>query len=319
MSLPTSFTGRRLTALLPGIAAALLVSACAGNTDDTGIELRIMTFNIRYGTANDENNSWPNRNLLVIDVIREFAPDVLGVQEALRFQLDEVLAELSDYGEIGVGRDDGVKAGEYAAILYRSDRFEVNDSGTFWFSDTPAVPGSASWGNNVTRICTWAHLVDRTTNSGFYVYNVHLDHESQASREQSAELLASRIASRDESDPVIVTGDFNAGESNPVLRYLTGDLERAFAGTGATPASSELRDSYRAVHPDSDAVGTFNSFLGTATGEKIDAVLVSDDWQVLEATIVRTAVDGKYPSDHFPVVAVISAPASPSSPEGGGE
>jgi endonuclease/exonuclease/phosphatase family metal-dependent hydrolase len=319
MRLKAHFARLLLAWLFPAFCAVLLLSFCARDADDTGIEVKVMTFNIRYGTANDGDNSWPNRSHMAIDVVREFAPDVLGVQEALRFQLDEMLVGLDGYREIGVGRDDGIEAGEYAAILYRSERFDVHESGTFWFSDTPDVPGSASWGNNITRICTWAHLIDRTTGRGFYAYNVHLDHESQPSRERSAELLASRIRSRDESDPVIVTGDFNAGEGNSVQLYLTGKLERASTGPGAAPPSPELRDTYRVVHPDASAVGTFNSFQGDTTGEKIDAVLVSNEWRVSEADIVHTTVNGKYPSDHFPVVAVISVPNSPSSREGGGE
>ena len=292
------------------IVVAFLSSSCAANTDDVSAELKVMTFNIRYGTANDGDNSWPNRSHVVIDVIREFSPDVLGLQEALRFQLDELLVGLGDYSEIGVGRDDGMEAGEYAAILYRSERFDVHESGTFWFSDTPDVPGSSSWGNNITRVCTWAHFIDRTTSRGLYVYNVHLDHESQPSREHSAELLVSRIQSRDQSDPVIVTGDFNAGENNSVQLYLTGELERASTGPGTAPPPSGLQDTYRVLHPDDSAVGTFNSFQGSTTGDKIDAVLVSSEWRVSEAQIIHTAVNGRYPSDHFPVVAVISFPNS---------
>jgi endonuclease/exonuclease/phosphatase family metal-dependent hydrolase len=316
MRLRTHFARLLFASLYPTAAAVLLLSSCMRSADNNGIEVNVMTFNIRYGSANDGENSWPNRSHMVIDVVSDFAPDVLGLQEALRFQIDELLVGLGDYDEIGVGRDDGREAGEYAAILYRSERFDVHESGTFWFSDTPDVPGSTSWGNNITRICTWAHFIDRTTSRGFYVYNVHLDHESQPSRERSVELLASRILSRSTSDPVIVTGDFNAGEDNPVLLYLTGKLDRAFAGASAPLASPELRDTYRVVHPDSSAVGTFNSFRGVTTGDKIDAVLVSDEWQVSEATIIRTAVNGRYPSDHFPVVAVVSLPDSPGSSGG---
>lgn len=316
MRLRTHFARLLFAPLYPTAAAVLLLSSCVRSADDNGIEAKVMTFNIRYGTANDGENSWPNRSHMVIGVVSAFAPDVLGIQEALRFQIEELLVGLGNYGEIGVGRDDGKEAGEYAAILYRSQRFDVHESGTFWFSDTPGVPGSASWGNNITRICTWAHFIDRTTGRGFYVYNVHLDHESQPSRERSAELLASRISSRSTSDPVIVTGDFNAGEDNPVLRYLTGKLERAFAGTTTPPASPQLRDTYRAIHPDSSAVGTFNSFGGVTTGDKIDAVLVSDEWQVSDAAIIRTAVSGRYPSDHFPVVAVVSLPDQTASSGG---
>src|SRR5690606_11432004 len=135
---------------------------------------------------------------------------------------DEIAEALRGYGEIGVGRTDGKTRGEYAAILYRRDRLEPLDSGTFWFSDTPDVPGSTSWGNRITRICTWARFRDRTAGGEFYLYNVHLDHESQPSRERSAAMLSERVAQRNaEGAPVVVTGDFNADEDNPAVLRLT--------------------------------------------------------------------------------------------------
>jgi len=264
-----------------------------------------MSFNIRYGTANDGDDSWPNRSALAIGVIRHHTPDVLGVQEALRFQLDEMRSALPEYEELGVGRDDGETAGEYAAILYRSDRFEVEQSGTFWLSDTPSVAGSMSWGNRITRICTWARLARLDMTDRFYVFNLHLDHQSQTSRERSVELLAQRIATRATTDPTIVLGDFNAGEENPAIRFLTGAVDQLTAEGEATPRSPRLKDTYRAMHSAPTGVGTFNAFRGEAGGEQIDWILVSSEWEVLEATIVRTNIDGQYPSDHFPVTALI--------------
>ncbi len=260
--------------------------------------LTVMSFNVRYGTANDGENSWPQRRELVFDVIREHDPHVLGVQEALRFQLDEIGAAVRGYGELGVGRDDGREAGEYAAILYKTDRFEVSESGTFWFSDEPRTAGSIGWGANLPRICSWARLVEKGSGRAFYVFNVHFDHQSQESRERSAALLVARIGARLHGDPVIVTGDFNAGEENPALLFLL--------GAGKAESDTRLRDSFRVVYPEAVSVGTFNGFEGRTTGPKIDAVLVSGMWKVESAAIVRTSVDGRYPSDHFPVVAVIN-------------
>ncbi len=261
-----------------------------------------MSFNIRYGTANDGANSWPFRRELVFDVIRADRPDLLGVQEALRGQLDEISVAVPGYAEIGVGRDDGRTAGEYSAILIRHERFEPVESGTFWFSDTPDVPGSMSWGNRITRIATWARLRDLATGGSIVVYNLHLDHESQPSRERSAQLLATRLAAH-AGERVIVMGDFNSGETNPAYRFLVGGGEPA----GGTPASPRLRDTYRALHPADTLAGTFNGFTGAASGDKIDHILVSDGWTILDAGIVRTSAAGRYPSDHFPVTAVVRA------------
>ncbi len=291
--------------------AVLLAAVPMTLPAQTGPDLRVMSFNIRYGTADDGEDSWPLRRNLVVQVIAQQDPDVFGVQEALHFQLDELMSGLGDYALIGVGRDDGRTRGEYTAVLYRASRFEFDETDTFWLSDTPEIPGSASWGNRITRICTWARLVDRDSGNSFYVYNVHLDHESQDSRERSAELLAERIAMRTYPDPVIVTGDFNAGEQNSAMRYLRGEVGRAWAKSDTAPSAPGLIDTFRRVHPDATDVGTFNAFRGVTTGERIDAILVSRDWSVQDAAIVRTSSGGRYPSDHFPVSAVLRLTTGP--------
>ncbi len=264
-------------------------------------ELDVMSFNIRYGTANDGDNRWELRRQLLFDTIRTADPDVLGVQEALGGQIGEILDALPQFAALGVGRDDGKTRGEYAAILYRRDAYAVSDTGTFWFSDTPDVIASKSWGNNITRICTWARLVDREGRA-FWVFNVHLDHQSQPSRERSTALLLERIRTRRLPDePVIVTGDFNAGEQNAAITQLLRP-----AGTSGAP----LIDTFRAVHPDEKVVGTFTGFtIGQTSGDKIDYVLVTPGVEVLSAGIDRTARDGRYPSDHFPVTARVRLPA----------
>jgi len=303
---------------LQGIVCAILGSMYASISPavlhsqvDGASEFRIMSFNLRYGTADDGENSWPLRRELVFRVIGDYAPDVVGTQEVLRFQLDELRDRFPEHGEVGVGRDDGVFAGEYAAILYREDRLLILEQGTFWLSDTPDIVGSTSWGNSITRICTWARFEDRPSGTAFYVYNVHLDHESQVSRERSVELLTAFVADREHRDPYIVTGDFNAGEDNPAMRYLRGEISRAHALNSEAPPPLGLRDTFRALHPNGIDVGTFNGFDGTTTGEKIDAVLVSREWQVQHAQIVRTAENRRYPSDHFPVVATLAISALP--------
>jgi endonuclease/exonuclease/phosphatase family metal-dependent hydrolase len=250
-----------------------------------------MSFNIRYGTAPDGANRWALRKELLVTVIGDFDPAIVGLQEALRFQLSELREVMPAFGEIGVGRKDGREAGEYAAILYDEDRFEVLERGTFWFSDTPAVPGSVSWGNRITRICTWGRFRELETRNSFYVFNVHWDHQSQPSRVLSGELLRARVEGRSHpGDPVIVTGDFNAGEANPALQPLN---------------EAGLVDTFRVLRPDDEPAGTFNGFKGDRGGEKIDGIWATTDWQVLGAAIDRTERGGRYPSDHFPVTAVL--------------
>jgi len=256
--------------------------------------VRVITFNIRYGTAADGAHVWHNRRAAVVGTIADHAPHLLGVQEALRFQLDEIGAALPRYREIGVGRDDGRTAGEYSAILVDTARFAVLSSGTFWLSDTPEEPGSMHWGNRIPRITTWARLVDRATGDTIRIYNAHWDHESQTSRERSATLMLSRIR-RDgaPTDRVLVLGDLNSDEANPAFGMLLADQE------------ARLRDTFREAHPQASVVGTFNAFRGDSTGGKIDAVLVGPGWEVRAAGIDRRKWADLWASDHFAVWAIV--------------
>jgi endonuclease/exonuclease/phosphatase family metal-dependent hydrolase len=230
----------------------------------------------------------------VITTIRDHAPHLLGVQEALRFQLDELRAALPGYQEIGVGREDGGTKGEYAALLVDTLRFGVVGSGTFWLSDTPDVPGSMHWGNRITRVTTWARLVDRATGDTLGVYNLHWDHESQPSRVRSAQLLQQRIATDAmPGDAIIVMGDFNSDEANPAFTVLVSDQ------------GVPLHDTFRARYPDAHVVGTFNSFRGDSTAGKIDAVLVGEGWETIDAGIDRRRFGALWASDHFAVWATL--------------
>ncbi|MGE3241804.1 MAG: endonuclease/exonuclease/phosphatase family protein [Pirellulales bacterium] len=274
--------------------ATLVISLTATHQAACAEPLKVMTFNIRYGTAEDGENAWPKRRELVFQMLREEAPQVIGLQEALRFQLDELREALPDFGEIGVGRDDGRVAGEYAAILYDRRRLEVLNQGTFWFSRTPGTPGSITWGGSLPRVCSWARLRDKTGDREFYLYNVHWDHVSQESREKSGVMLLDQIVHREKSGAaVVVTGDFNAEERNTAYQRLL------------ISKDVTLRDTFRTLHPDEKSVGTFHGFQGGSDGAKIDFVLVSPEWQVEAANIVRTHRDKIYPSDHYPVTATI--------------
>jgi endonuclease/exonuclease/phosphatase family metal-dependent hydrolase len=291
-----------LCAVNPGVRA----DAAAGGASAKEPNLVVMTFNIRYGTADDDDNRWEKRKDLVFNLLRRQGPDVIGLQEALRFQIDEIRAALPQYGEVGVGRDDGKTGGEYSAILYRKDRLDVNDCGTFWLSDTPEVCGSITWGNACTRVCTWGRFTRNGSGQAFYLFNTHLDHISQYSRDRSALLLAERIYGRKCPDPVVVTGDFNVGEDNPVVQYLTGRLSLYVAKNGLAENPAPLVDTFRVLHADASDVGTFNEFKGKCTGPKIDYIFAQPGIEVRDAAIVRDGSGGRYPSDHFPVMAVLA-------------
>ncbi|GAB6164325.1 endonuclease/exonuclease/phosphatase family protein [Thermostilla marina] len=271
-------------------------------SEETPLRVRVLTFNIRYGTAPDGPNQWSNRKDLVVDLIERGNYDFVGLQEALRFQIDVIRRALPHFQEIGVGRDDGKQAGEYSAILYDGRRWRVVDQGTFWLSDQPNTPGSKTWGNRIPRIVTWGRFADTKSGRELYVFNTHFDHQSQPSREKSAALLAERLARLDPVRPVVVTGDFNAAEDNPAIRLLKGEA-------GASPV--KLVDTFRVLHPEATEVGTFHGFAGGTAGGKIDYVFVDarSKAKVVSAEILHDSQDGRYPSDHYPVMAEIEWPA----------
>ena len=278
------------------ICRSSLIIACLSGlvANAVDLDLRVMSFNIRNGNANDGENHWNLRKEFVYDVIREGAPDVLGVQEAVRFQLDVLNQHLPEYAEVGVVSDRTRHTGQYSAILYLQERFEARESGTFWLSDTPEIP-SASWGNHHLRICTWVRLFDKQAAESFYVYNTHLDDGSQVSREKAAQLMMQHYHAQKVPGPLVLMGDLNVAEDNPVIGYLTGRDAVHGPGPGA------LVDTFREIHPEEQLVGTYNGFEGRASGARIDYIFVSPEFRTLDAAIVRTRREGRYPSDHFPV------------------
>jgi len=274
------------------LLALLLLPACTKKPQ----EVRVLSFNLRYITAEDQGpRAWVARRDAAAATIQRDAPDFVGVQEALRPMLDDLKNRLPGYGEIGVGREDGQTKGEYAAILYRLDQWQPMASGTFWLSATPEVPGSATWGNRVTRICTWARLKHTQTGRELAVFNAHFDHQSQPAREQAADLILRQIQTLAGGLPVVLTGDLNATPDNPAILRLT-------TGPGA------LQDVWLAHHRDTPATsaGTYHGFSGNTAGPRIDYIFASPGIATRTAEILQQPTDGGHPpSDHFPVRATL--------------
>jgi endonuclease/exonuclease/phosphatase family metal-dependent hydrolase len=263
-------------------------------------DVRVMSFNIRYGTANDGDNHWDKRKEFLVETIKAFAPDLLGTQETLGFQRDYLAEKLPGYDVLGVGRDDGKEKGEMTALYFKRSRFEKLDGGHFWLSETPDQPGSKSWDTSLTRMATWVKLRDRRQPRAkpLAFFNTHFDHRGAQARTESARLIRRRVAEMSKTCRVIVTGDFNAGEGSDPYKAL-------FDPNDGQP--SPLRDTYRIVHPTRAAnEGTFSDFkAGAKDGSRIDWIGVSREWRVIKAEIDRTERDGRTPSDHFPVTAVL--------------
>ena len=255
--------------------------------------LRVLTYNLRYITSGDKGDrAWTARRDQAAELIKNDSADIVGIQEGLPQMMDDLADRLSGYVAIGVGREDGIDKGEYAAILVKADRFRVQESGTFWLSDTPEICGSCTWGNTVTRICTWAKLYDRETKKTFHFFNTHLDHASPEARQKGTELILSRIAAHKGTGPVILTGDFNAIENDPLHTAIKG------AGFG------DVWRSLNANTPPEES-GTFNQFTGVKDGSRIDYIYSTSDLKGLESVIIRSSKNGVYPSDHFPVRATL--------------
>jgi len=260
--------------------------------------LRVATFNVRWDAPGDEHR-WDARRARSVQLLRDWAPDLLGLQEPLLHQLEQLAEALPAYAVLGVGRDDGKEAGEFCPVLYRKSRFDLQGGGTFWLSDTPHVPGSTGWGNRIPRVCTWADLRDREVGSDLSLYNVHLDHESQPAREKSVLLVLDAQRRRTSKGPVILTGDFNAEPGDLALRLLQAE--------GSPAPISALE----AMHP--SPPGTFHGFTGRASGGPIDHIFLSPDWHVLEASILTGDGARPFPSDHFPVAATVQLGRGPQT------
>lgn len=291
----SSLFGCSLYVLLCSLLSGVVSVPPAGAQD-----LRVMSFNVRYGTASDGADSWPQRQDLVVQVIRDYGPDLLGTQEMLPFQAEYLQRQLRSgaqrplkYVYIGWSRDASA-GGEQCGLFVSEDRFEVEQSGQFWLSERPEEKFSKSWDSSLPRVCTWARLHDRQDSGRRLLFaNTHFDHRGGEARLQSARLLRSRLPELAEGLPIVLTGDFNCGEQSPPWQAAAGD--------------GVLVDSFRAAFPQQQgSEGTFHGFRGTAGAERIDWILYSAGrFQTVAATIDRTERGGRYPSDHFPVTAVL--------------
>lgn len=284
--------------------------------------IRVLTFNIRYSHANDGENAWPHRRDFLAEVIVKpesgVAYDFVGLQEAVtdpNAEFDQVgflKGKLIGYEVLFESRETNPQRGETTALFWKSDRWQIDrsDSGTFWLSDTPSVAGSKTWaGAGCPRTVTFGKFTDNKSGKQVYVYNTHFDHMSEEARKRAAHMLMDCINTRRNLEvPVIVTGDFNNSETSPAIRFIVaGDgMKLDAADTTEVRNSSPLRDTFRAIHPDIDAkdIGTTTDFR-KARQSKIDYIFASPSLKTVSSAIIRTQRDGRFPSDHLPLEAVM--------------
>ena len=244
----------------------------------------VMTFNIRYANSIDGENGWEYRKEHVIEVIKDEAPDIIAIQEAVTVQLDFLTSNLKHLHAIGEHTRGGEK-GEFAGLLVNHEKLEVLDSGQFWLSEKPTEKGSASWDSSLPRSATWAKLKAKTKGEPFYVVGTHFDHRGKEARLESAKLIIEFLTQSASGLPVIVMGDFNCTISSAPMK--------AFYSYGLKAAAKE------------NTGGTFHRFNGNIDGPRIDFILLNDKWNLEEAAILRPRKDGKPPSDHEPIVAKV--------------
>ncbi|WP_170311479.1 endonuclease/exonuclease/phosphatase family protein [Vallitalea okinawensis] len=263
----------------------------------TGEKLKVMTFNIRYDNNWDHDHSWTLRRQNVVNKIKEHQPDLLGVQEAMRHQVDYLLHMLDHYDYVGVGRGDGKDQDEFAAILYNKNRLTMLDNHTFWLSETPDKVGSMGWDSACTRICTWAKFEDKYTKKIFYHFNTHFDHEGEVAQVNSAKLILDQIKSVADQNPVIVMGDLNVTPDSMTYKTLTGQHTKDI-----THSTAFLRDVCIDEEGNPITKGTFSDF-GRVSPFKIDYIFINNNIEVDHFIIDADNEEGIFTSDHFPIIA----------------
>lgn len=252
-------------------------------------ELALLTYNIRYATVDDGENQWEKRKEYVGKQLLFYAPDIFGIQEGLGYQVSYLDDFLSNYSYVGVGRDDGKEKGEYCAIFYNKEKFQLLGEHTFWLSDTPEKV-SKGWDAALERICTYAFFMDKITGINFWVFNTHFDHVGELAREKSAALIVKKIQETNKDGfPVFILGDFNLNEKSKAINYL----------------ASHYNDSRKVtLEKPFGPFGTFTGFQFNApVKDRIDYIFCSKQNIIVEKYGVLTdSKEGRYPSDHFPVM-----------------
>ncbi|MEO8821302.1 MAG: endonuclease/exonuclease/phosphatase family protein [Ginsengibacter sp.] len=253
----------------------------------------IGTYNLRYQNNNDTGNLWVNRAPLVESIVRFYDFDIFDTQEGLIGMINDLSDGLPQYQRYGIGRDDGKDAGEHSAIFFKKDKFSLLEHGDFWLSQTPDKPSLGWDATCCNRICSWVYLQDKKTKRKFYVFNTHYDYQKDLARNESSKLILEKIKKIAGDKPVIFMGDLNGGTET--------EWYKAIASSGI------LKDTYNETKTRLENNPTYQDFgKAIKDTEVIDHIFVTKDFFVKKWGILSNTFHGKYPSDHFPVLAEIS-------------
>jgi endonuclease/exonuclease/phosphatase family metal-dependent hydrolase len=259
--------------------------------------ITVMSFNIRYDNPKDVPNDWPNRRDWVGDLVSFYDPDFVGTQEALHNQLVDMQDRLPEYAYFGAGRDDGKLSGEFCAIFYKKNKFELVRSSTFWLSETPEVAGVMGWDAVCNRVVTWGEFRFRNSRKTFYVFNTHFDHMGVKAREESSKLVLRKVQEIAGNNEAIVIGDFNADPNSNVYSWLTG----GYSGLKG------LIDVYKIAERLYGPEWTVHGFGKTpmASRRRIDYIFINRNARISRYVSISEQRGEIFPSDHLPIMAEI--------------
>ena len=270
-----------------GWSACLLLALAAGASGET---LRLMTFNVRYPASGDAANRWEARRDLFVETIRSRDPDLLGTQELFQLQGAYIAEKLPEYQWFGISRR-GNHEDEHMGVFYKPSRLRLVESGNFWLSETPETPASMSWNVDLPRMVTWGLFEIKATGRKFYFYNTHFPHRGQdaAARLNCARLIRERIGKLPKDVPFILSGDFNSAAGSDAFQLLT----------------EELKDAWTSTPHRFGPEGTMSQFRGATGTARIDWILYRGFAQASQVETMTTNENGRYPSDHYPVFALL--------------
>jgi endonuclease/exonuclease/phosphatase family metal-dependent hydrolase len=255
--------------------------------------VKIMSYNIRFDNVSDGINQWKNRKEGLANLINQYNPDIIGTQEGLNHQIQDLDTLLPHYESFGVGRNDGVMQGEYVAIFYKKDRFKQIAGNHFWLCETPTIPGKTGWDAKDVRMVTWCALQDKRTGKTLYVFNTHFDHIGKKARMQSALLIKKMMDSIAGNSPVILTGDLNATRCNQATKILRNKKRKP----ALTDAGKKRKNK----------TATFSGFSATKkSGKIIDYILYSKPFTLIRYSVLEENNGTYYFSDHKPVLVELS-------------
>ena len=252
----------------------LLAIVTMASCSEEKVNVRWATFNMRLDTPADSLNNWKYRKERVAQYIQDMKLDVVGTQEVLQNQFNDLKSLLPDFEGVGVARDDGKETGEYSAVFYRKTVFDALDSGTFWLAENPDSVGMMGWDAVCVRVATWAKLQHKATGKIVMAVNTHFDHVGKVARRESALLIIRKIKEIVGDQPAVLTGDFNVTDQSEAYNTI---VSNEFV----------LLDAHKVAEKTGGASYTFHGFdkVDMEKRSKIDFVFVTPQIKVLHSEV----------------------------------